>query len=420
MATFNLKLDRRNKSRRNDDKKFPLTVVVTHKRDVVYLPIDIRMTEDEYKSVFIKKSYNPKIEEFKVKCESKIRKAQMIFEKVGLESVSTFRSLFNDKLIVDESHLLTEKNELTTLYNFYLTEKLKSDSIAISTKGDYLYSLRVLSRFKTKPTLDDVTPEFLTKFEKWFTSQTRVVDGKKINVSLASVGNVCRSLKAVIKFAILKNITPPNFRYPFAEYSIKSYRPPKYVISNAEIQKVIDLEIQEPELEYARNVWVALYRMNGINYIDLLKFRWDDIRKEHLFFFRTKTKRTRKNNIRPISIHLNEKVCQTIDKIGDKSSEFILGLLPDDYTETYLYNKCAKEKKKINRLLKIISEKLNLSVPLSISEGRNAYANTLKRADTNILAIAEKMGHSSTETVVKWYLDSYDQETQDSINNVIL
>jgi integrase len=339
---------------------------------------------------------------------------------MGLRPFSEFRKLFNDSNIKDKSSFIKGSYSLDLLYNSYIDEKLKIDHISISTKGDYLYSLRTLKRFKKDVDLNNITAEFLTTFEKWFLKQKNERNGKLKENSLASVGNVLRSLRAIIKYAMKKNLTPNEFKYPFSEYSIKSYRPPKYVLSNAEIQKVIDMEIKEPDLDYARNIWVALYRMNGINYIDLLQFRWEQCKNKHIQFIRTKTKRTRKNNIRPIHIHISSKVQETLDKIGNTKSTFILGLLPENYTETYLYNKCAKEKKRINRALKVISEKLELSVPLRISEGRNAYANTLKRANKNILAVAEQMGHSSPETVAKWYFDSFDQDTQDNVNDAIL
>jgi integrase len=419
MATFNVKLDKR-KGRGKEGRKFPLSLIVVDGRDVLYISLGPSLTEDEYQKVFGRKSLSVATEPLKKACQDKVQKAKMIYSYMGLRPFPEFRKLLSDKDVTDKASLLRGGCSLDELYHAYVDEKLKNNQIGISTRDGYFYSLRRLKCFKDDVDLEHINAEFLTSFEKWFLNIKREVNGKEKSNSAASVGNVLRSLRAVIKYAMRKDLTPSGYKYPFLEYSIKSYRPPKYVLSNSEIQKVIDLEIKEPDLNYARNIWVALYRMNGINYIDLLQFRWNQVSNGYLQFIRTKTKRTRKNNIRPIVIQLSEKISETLEKIGCKESPFILGLLTEGYTETYLNNKCAKEKKKINKKLRVISDKLNLSVTLCISEGRNAYANTLKRANINVLAVAEKMGHASPETVSKWYFDSFDQDTLDAVNEFIL
>lgn len=94
-----------------------------------------------------------------------------------------------------------------------------------------------------------------------------------------------------------------------------------------------------------------------------------------------------------------------------RNSPFILGKLEEGFTETYLNNKCKKEKNKLNRSLRQIGERLGLSVQLTLSEARNAYANTLKKAGVNLSVIAEQLGHSSVDTSEKWYLSSFDKDT---------
>ena len=92
----------------------------------------------------------------------------------------------------------------------------------------------------------------------------------------------------------------------------------------------------------------------------------------------------------------------------------------DDYDETYLKNRNKKLKVKINHYLRIVGKRLNLSMSLDISLARDAYANTLKRANVNPLKISENMNHSDPRTTTLHYLDNFDQEVLDEANEAVL
>ncbi len=49
-------------------------------------------------------------------------------------------------------------------------------------------------------------------------------------------------------------------------------------MTNDEIKKVAELkEFESKQEEYARDIWLFLYRCNGINFTDLQRMRWDNI-----------------------------------------------------------------------------------------------------------------------------------------------
>ena len=78
-----------------------------------------------------------------------------------------------------------------------------------------------------------------------------------------------------------KRTIPSTFPYPFGKggYSIGSTWPKKQVLKNSEIRKIIALkDFKNAEQEYARDIWLFLYRANGINFADLLRMRWDNIK----------------------------------------------------------------------------------------------------------------------------------------------
>ncbi len=419
MATFKIIIDKRHKPV-ND--KYQLTVRVSNKQDVLYLRLGTLMSLKDYDKYFVKKSFDKEVDKVRGKFEKYVDRAKKILPSIEPFDSTKFREQFYDSSFDPDNIVTKEQIEaglIKSMFNNYVDIKIANSQIVESTKDLYKYTMRTLLKFKPNLTYKDITPEFLSSFENWFLSQKKST-GK--NNSLATVGGICRSLRSVLNYYRKRKLIPPTYEYPFLDYKVPNFTPPKLVISNIEIQKIIDCkEFDDLYEEYARDIWVTLYRMNGINFIDLLKMRWDNIVGEHIVITRHKTRRTRRNNIRPISIRISEKIQSMIDKIGDNESVFIFGLINDEnYDDMYLKNRNHKLKGKINKYLKRVGKRLNLSMSLDISLARDAYANTHKRAGTNPLKISESMNHSDPRTTTLHYLDNFDQDTLDDANVVIL
>jgi integrase len=136
-------------------------------------------------------------------------------------------------------------------------------------------------------------------------------------------------------------------------------------------------------------------------------------------FSSKKTESTRKNNIKPITVPITSKLQELIDKLGDRDSPFILGLLKEGYKENTFENLSHKVRSKLNENLLEIGVKLNLSVPLKLKTARDCYATTLKRAGVSKDNIGEMLGHSNS-VVTEHYLASLDIEKTQEINQHIL
>lgn len=411
MATFNIVLDKR----RMKSGAYPLCVRVNHQKNVLYLPLGIDLSEKEFERTFQKKSFNPETQKIVDRYEKYLERARAVFDRVQPFNSSEFRKVFyNQRIKLTNGKIPANSFDnllIQILYTNYINTGLNTKRISIGTSENYRYGLSVIDKFKPRLVVEDVTTEFLTSFENWFLEKGN---------SLATLGSILRGLRTVLNYFIREEVISDTYKYPFKKYKIPDYTPPKHVISNAEIQAIIDIsEFESISQEYARDIWVLLYRMNGINFIDLLQFRWDHITSNHLIFRRHKTKKTRRSNIRSIKIRITDKIQELLDRIGDKTSPFILGFLTEGYTEVYLKNKNKKLKSKFNKELRKIGERINLSIPLDISLARDAYANTLKRANVPINQIGEQLGHADPKTTLK-YLDMFDQDTLDYTSNYIL
>lgn len=402
MSTIKVILDKRTKL--NDDK-YNLAVRVCHKGNVQYLPIS-KLTVTQYEQLFVRQSMDTKSVEFREKTNEFKTKCERIFAEMSRYEPKRFR-----ELVYSKDKEVPKTLVLKDLFDFYIENY---EGITLRTRKHFRLSINKLETFQPGLTVNDITPDFLRHYE---------LAAKDQKLSQSSINGIFRNLRRVINyFTHEKKTIPKSFEYPFGPggYSIKSFYGRKLVMTNEEIQRVIDLdEFDNAAQEYARNVWLFLYRTNGINFADLLRMRWDNIKGGYLIFYRKKTESTRKNNIKPITVPITPKLQELINKLGVQDSPFILGLLKEGYKENTFENLSHKVRAKLNGSLLEISVKLNLSVPLKLKTARDCYATTLKRAGVSKDNIGEMLGHSNS-VVTEHYLASLDIEKTQEINQHIL
>ena len=402
MATFKCVLDKRNKKNKKDE--YNLTIRCCIRNDVVYLNI-AKMTEKQYHHVFLKKSTDEQSIKFRESCNTYITKCERIISELKPFDRKKLRMMFYEKDKIVPQSLLTKD-----LFQYYIDNY---EDIKLGTRSHYRATMNVLESYQPGLTVQEVTVEFLKKFEK-----------KKIEngCSRSTIDSYNRNLRRIINyFTNEKKVIPLQYEYPFGRsgYSIKNFFPKKIVLSNDEIKSIVEYkDFDTPAEEYARDIWLFLYRTNGINFADLLRMRWDNIKGNCFIFFRVKTETTRKNNIKEIVVPINPKLQEIVAKVGVTDSPFIIGKLEEGYSESTFNNKSRSMRKKINKNLTTISNKLNLSVPLKLKTARDSYASTLKRAGISKDIIGEMLGHSNS-VVTEHYLDSLDIEDTFIINDVL-
>jgi integrase len=403
MATFTIVLDKRVKKKGN---KYNLSLRIVDVNKVSYVII-LKMTEQQYQAVFIKKARDEESIRFRETCNGYVAKAERIFSGMRTFEPKKFRELlFAKEVEVPDDQLL-----LKDLFKYFLENY---HNIKYNTRIHYRKSGQVLENYKPGLTIWDITPAFLKQYEK---------DKLKAGNSQSTIDSYIRDLRSIINYCINeKKIIPRTYEYPFGRggYSVKSFWPKKDVMTDDEIKQVVEFDdFDEPAQKYARDLWLFLYRCNGINFVDALRMRWSDIHQDkYIIFFRRKTETTRKNNKKEIVVPVNEKLAELIEKIGVKESPFVLGQIGEGYEDYTLDNRCHKLAVQMNRHLLVIQKKLNLSAPLKLETARDCYASTQKRNGVSNDVIAEMLGHSNS-VVTEHYLASLDMEKTFEINSNI-
>lgn len=402
MATFTLVLDQRVKLKGG---LFNLSIRVINGKEQFYLNL-CKMNKEQYHHIFIRKGMDSKSIEFREKCNEALIRSERLFLQIRPFDKKKFRSQF-----FKNEEKTTESLLLSDLFDRFVTNY---SSLKITSQKHYKYTKLLFDGLAPNLSVLDVTPGFINDFIKKRNEQ---------GVSPSTIESNLRNLRRIINYFINEEpIIPSTYVYPFGKrgYSIQNLYPSKVVLSNDEIKTVIDLdEFDSNKQEYARDIWLLLYRCNGSNFADLLRMKWTDIRGNCLEFYRKKTETTKRKNRKKILVPLTEELKNLIDKIGDKNSIYILGKLKEGYTEKMFDNKNHKLKAQINAELELLSKKLNLSVPLRTKTARDSYATTLKRAGVSKDRIGEMMDHSSS-LVTEHYLASLDREEVFEINKHLL
>ena len=405
MATFHLELDKRVKLK-ND--RYNLSVRVGIGNDNMYLKI-VPMTVEQYEKVFQKKTMDLKSVELRRNCQEFLSRCETMFADMKPFDKGKYRRLvYGTK---DENDELKDSLLLKDLIRIYLESNHRRK---LKTKCMYQTALKSFSEFRPGLSITDINPDFLMDFE---------ISKCESGYSQATISTYMRHLRSFINhFTYVDKRIPKDFIYPFGQggYTIKNYRISKQVMSNEEIQKVIDFnDFQNKDQEYSRDIWLILYRANGMNYADLFRLRWSNIKGKYIVFNRMKTENTRKNNVKDIVVPLKPELKRLIYKVGIKSSQFILGILEVGYDEKTFRNKKDWQQQKINKALKYISEKLELSVGLRLKTSRDSYATSLKRSGKSRDEIGEMLGHSTSQ-VTDYYLASLDMDKTWGINEGLL
>jgi integrase len=409
MATFKVVLDTRYKHK-DKTHRYCLRTMVEGK--VRYLPLDYKLTEEQHNLVFKKMSTNADCIDLREKFSGIETHAQRIFSSMRHYDPERFKQLFykKDGNTTETDPSLPKTLAMKELFEYYMN----NTSIKVGTKIHMKVALSMLQEFHHNVYVDEIDVKFLKNFEKKQLGKQK---------SISTVASYMRDIRTVLNYFIqVKKVIPRDYNYPFGKggYSIKLKKMKKNVLQEDEILSLIELNnFEDQKQEYAYNIFMLLYYACGINPIDLLKLRWQDLDHNHFHFIRTKTETTRKSEVQELVIPLTEEVKFYLNKVGDPTSSFVLGKLHEGYTDQSLRNRKNRFRQEINTELKKIGKRLNLSVILRMSSARDAYASTLDRNGEQRENISSMLGHSDIRTTAN-YLDSLSIKKTFDINDKLV
>ncbi|AKD56976.1 site-specific integrase [Spirosoma radiotolerans] len=408
-ATAAVILDiRRNKA----DGTFPLKLRITFQRVRRYYNIGIDMLETKWAEVQDKSKTRQELRLLRERIAAFEAKAEGVLKT--LEEF-TFEA-FERNYFQSESETLKEKakrRDIASAFQIYI-DKLKKDG-QVSTASSYEGALASISQGYRSLSFEDITPEFLKKYEKSMLQKGR---------SLTTVGIYLRSVRAIMNQALDKSIITKE-QYPFGKhrYQIPASRNIKKALTLAEVEKIFHFSAQPGSSEEkARDLWIFSYLCNGMNVKDICRLKWKNINEDSLQFIRAKTANTAKTKLKPIVVILSQPAQEIIDKWGTQErhqESFVFPFLESNVTPKRERDLVQNVTKFINKWMKRIANNLGIAKPVSSYYARHSFATVLKRSGAPTEFIAESLGHTDLKTTEN-YLDSFEDDVKRKYTKALL
>ena len=283
------------------------------------------------------------------------------------------------------------KLDLESIYKEYCNEMKKGES----TTQNYMSACHSFVKFQHDLTINDITPEFMYKYEKTQNSQT-------------TVGIYARSLRAVYNYAVAKKYIVDNNPFGKYGYSIPVTLNPKQALDAEFLHKILCYETDNENLRFSLDMFIFSFLENGMNVADMICLKNKNIvNNEVLVWRRLKTTKTKVIPQQLTAIIIPR--CRDImEKYGcvdfNKPESYIFPFIHDDLSERQKLERKRSLIKRINKGLKIIAEELEIPC-FKTYAARHSFATQSFGHGRTIEEIKEFLGHSTTK-VTEAYIRS--------------
>lgn len=393
------------------DGRHPVKIkVYINGRKVLY-GTDYSLSEDDWVKM--------KDDQLKNKALVKIRKSLSDIKK-NAEAVLEDQNIHNHDAFENEffKEVNRHNNKLSFWFQDYI-EDLTQKNNPQSTIINYSTALKSIESFKPNLTFQDITPDFLFSYAAWMKSRGR---------SQATTSIYLRNLRCIFNYAIHDKKVIKDDIYPFGKnkYPVKSKTKMKQSLQYEQIKQIAEFKCPvKGRLDFARDMWILHYLLNGSNTKDICRLKYSDLDFENktFSFYRAKTEET-ETDISPISGILHEKAIQIIEKWGNPTRDsFVFPFFNEFLNMKVIDSKRERTiivflRRRINRNLKTIQDELKFSIKLTTGIARHSFARRLS-TQFSILEISEQMGHQSTKTT-KNYIGSMDFDRKKEMTDSLL
>ena len=218
-----------------------------------------------------------------------------------------------------------------------------------------------------------------------------------------------RILRAVYNRALEKELIEQ--RNPFKHVYTRVDKTVKRAVPLSAIKRMKNLDLSlQPNLEFARDMFLFSFYTRGMSFIDMAHLKKKDLQNGFLSYRRRKTGQQ-------LVIRWEKCMQEIVDKHHTCGRNPYLLPILNFQNESRKQYKYAQSR--INVHLKEIANMIGVSIPLSMYVARHSWASIAKSKNIPISVISEGMGHDS-ELTTQIYLASLDNTIVDNANAQIL
>ncbi|MFN8286823.1 MAG: site-specific integrase [Chitinophagales bacterium] len=398
MATTKVLLDKR---RSLKDETYPLVIRIYKGEKYSTISLKTYLKPNQFDPVNQKVIGN---HPNKKEINQKIRQSLIHLEKANLDLE------LREELISSEKIKETVIRPTAKLNFIEFGEKLIEEMRAVNRVGNanaYRDAVNALKNYSKRRDL---------QFEELNCELLYQIENKMLKAGLSknSIAAYNRSLRAVFNRAINEGLVDAKF-YPYRKYKIKGENTIKRNISKEQIKQIVLMDITEGTKEWhSRNYFMLSFNLIGMSFADMATIKPTDIISDRLTYKRHKTHKL-------YNIKLTAGAKNILDLYIQKDRTYILPIIPEEFV-----GNLEEERKYIqygtktcNKYLKRIGEELELEQELTTYVARHSWATIAKKMGFSKDLIAEALGHEYGNRITSIYLDSFDQDVIDEMNEKV-
>lgn len=222
----------------NEDRR-TLELRVTYNRVPRYYVTNgtVRLTEEEYRNANLK-IHKEAFEEVRADYNAALDIVRKLDEHFSFDSFAC-----DYKRLVRKE--ITNVYDVQSIFSEYISDTSRSLPISYKTKITYDTTLNWLVKFKKHMTIDQITPESVSKFVSFLRKSNPDISRNTINIYL-------RCLRAVYNFAVDRGYI--DDRKPFRKLSLSSSRKMNYGLSSKSLQQIFEYDSKDDLAQFGRDM----------------------------------------------------------------------------------------------------------------------------------------------------------------------
>lgn len=217
-----------------------------------------------------------------------------------------------------------------------------------------------------------------------------------------------RNLRSIVNRAIGQGIEVPS--HPFKYVYMGVDKTVKRAISLDMIRMIRDVDLNgNPELDFARNVFMFAFYTRGMSFIDIAFLKKSDLQNGVLTYSRRKTRQQ-------LMVKIEPETRKVIERLGKSKTSFLLPIITEEKNIERQYESAYY---RVNRNIRKVGEMLGLQTKLTLYVARHTWASIAHANNVALSTISKAMGHDSEKTTII-YLQTLDSSSVDKANRDII
>lgn len=329
------------------------------------------------------------------------RQGNLVYHvKCNEQVCSYFSGVFSEGSVYTFRNFTGQPPQLFALMK-ELTESLHQQN-RVSTAANYRATLRSFQRFRNGVdiSLNRIDRALMEEYQSYL---------RRCGLSLNSVSFYFRILRAVYNRAVELGLIVDC--RPFTAVFTGMEKTRKRALYDEDLRRIRILDLRsQPELEFARDIFIFLFFCRGMSFIDAAFLRKTDIKSGNIVYRRRKTGQR-------LEIKVINQIANIINHYSDPKSPYLLPIIKHPgRNERRQYETALR---RVNNALKTIGLMIGLSIPLTTYVSRHSWASIAKKKNVPIAVISDALGHESVATT-QIYLDSIDTAAIDRANEIVI